>query len=88
MPMLITVSSAEGVDGEGARTVGTEIVRALQRSPAVATVTSPWTAPPAAAAPLISSDGRTGVIVAGITGGDNDAPKNAEEADRRSGPRP
>jgi RND superfamily putative drug exporter len=78
MPMLITVSSAEGVNGSETRTVGTDIVHALAESPAVATVTSPWTAPPAAAAPLISKDGRTGVIVAGITGGDNAAPKNAE----------
>ncbi len=77
MPLLITVSSAAGVDGDSARAVGTQIVRALRRSPAVATVTSPWSAPPAAAAPLRSNDGRTGVIVAGITGGDNDAPKNA-----------
>ncbi len=58
--------------------MGTDIVRALAQSPAVATVTSPWTAPQAAAAPLVSRDGKTGVIVAGITGGDNGAPKNAD----------
>lgn len=78
MPMLITVSSANGVESSETRTLGTQIVQALARSPAVATVTSPWTAPPAAAAALISKDGKTGVIVAGITGGDNGAPKNGE----------
>ena len=78
MPMLITVSSADGVNSSETPTVGTDIVHALAQSPAVTTVTSPWTAPPAAAAPLISKDGKTGVIVAGITGGDNSAPKNAE----------
>ena len=78
MPMLITVSSTEGINGSDTRTVGTQIVHALAQSPAVAAVTSPWTAPPAAAAPLISKDGRTGVIIAGITGGDNGASKNAE----------
>ena len=78
MPMLITVSSAEGITGSETRAVGTQIVHALSQSPSVATVTSPWTAPPAATASLISKDGRTGVIVAGITGGDNGAPKNAE----------
>jgi putative drug exporter of the RND superfamily len=78
MPLLITVSSAEGINGGKTRTLGTQIVHALAQSPAVATVTSPWTAPPPAAAPLISKDGKTGVIVAGITGGDNGAPKNAE----------
>ncbi|WUI29237.1 MMPL family transporter [Mycobacterium sp. NBC_00419] len=78
MPLLITVSSPDGVTGGAARAVGTEIVQALSRSPVVATVTSPWTAPPPAAAPLISKDGTIGVIVAGITGGDNGAPKNAD----------
>ncbi|WP_445170543.1 MMPL family transporter [Mycolicibacterium sp. Dal123E01] len=78
MQLLITVSSAGGVDSAAARTVGTEIVRGLTQSPSVATVASPWTAPPPAAAPLISSDGKIGVIVAGLTGGDNGAPKNAD----------
>ncbi len=40
-------------------------------------MTSPWTAPPSAVASLISKDGTVGVIVAGVTGGDNTAPKNA-----------
>ena len=78
MPMLITVSSTEGINGSETRTVGTQIVHALAQSPSVAMVTSPWTAAPPATAPLISKDGRTGVIIAGITGGDNGAPKNAE----------
>ena len=77
MPLLITVSSPAGVTSSAARTVGTDIVKTLTASPSVATVTSPWTAPPSAAAALISTDGTTGVIVAGITGGDNGAPKNA-----------
>jgi RND superfamily putative drug exporter len=78
MPLLIMVSSADGIKSAQARMLGTQIVHALAQSPAVATVTSPWTAPPPAAAPLISKDGNTGVIVAGVTGGDNGAPKNAE----------
>ena len=78
MPMIITVSSPEGVNSSAARAAGSDIVRALQQSSAVATVTSPWTAAPSASAPLISKDGKTGVIVAGITGGDNGAPKNVE----------
>jgi RND superfamily putative drug exporter len=77
MPLLITVSSPAGVNSGAARTVGTQIVQTLTGSPNVATVTSPWTAPPSAAASLISKDGTIGVIVAGITGGDNGAPKNA-----------
>ena len=46
MPMLITVSSSEGVNSSAARAAGSDIVRALQQSPAAATVTSPWTAAP------------------------------------------
>jgi len=76
MPMLITVSSPEGVNSSAAEAVGSDIVRALHQSPAVATVSSPWTTAPPASAPLISKDGKTGVIVAGITGGDSGAPKN------------
>ena len=44
----------------------------------VANVTSAWTAPPAAAAALISKDGNSGLIVAGITGGENNAQKYAQ----------
>ena len=40
-------------------------------------VTSAWTAPPSAAPALISKDGKTGLIVAGITGGESDAQKHA-----------
>ena len=41
-------------------------------------VTSAWTAPPSAAPALISKDGKTGLIVAGITGGESDAQKHAK----------
>jgi RND superfamily putative drug exporter len=78
MQMLITVSSHDGVQGSAARAVGTDIVRQLHNSPYVAQVTSPWTAPPPARGPLISKDGNTGLIVAGITGGQNGAQKHAE----------
>ena len=69
-------------------TVATDIVRQLHNSPYVAQVMSPWTAPPSASASLISKDGKTGLIVAGITGGESDAPKAREDAQRRIGARP
>ena len=52
--------------------------RELHDSPYVAQVISPWTAPPSAAKSLISKDGNTGLIVAGITGGQNGAQQHAE----------
>ena len=41
-------------------------------------MTSAWTAPPSAAPALISKDGKTGLIVAGITGGESGAQKHAK----------
>ena len=76
--MLITVSSNAGAQSDAARAVGTDIVARLHDSPYVAQVISPWTAPPSAAKSLISKDGNTGLIVAGITGGENDAQQHAE----------
>jgi len=78
LPMLITVTSNDGAQSSAARRVATDIVRQLHNSPYVAQVMSPWTASPSASASLISKDGKTGLIVAGITGGENDAPKHAK----------
>ena len=77
MQMLITVSSTDGAQSGAARAVGTDIVRQLHNSPYVAQVISPWTAPAATSGSLVSKDGNTGLIVAGIIGGQNAAPKHA-----------
>jgi putative drug exporter of the RND superfamily len=66
--LLMIVSTPDGVASAPARQAGTEIVDQLRRSPHVARVTSPWTAPPPAATGLISSDRKSGLIIAGITG--------------------
>src|SRR6478736_3829048 len=79
MELLITVTSADGAQAPATRSVGTDIVRGLQASPYVADVNSAWTAPPPAAPTLISKDGKTGLIVAGITGGESGAQKHAKE---------
>jgi len=71
--LLITVTDASGVTDGRARIAGTDIVDRLDASPYVLSVTSPWTSPPAAAGELVSRDGRTGLIVATITGGDDRA---------------
>jgi putative drug exporter of the RND superfamily len=76
--LLIIVTATDGVSSAPARAAGTEIVDQLRRSPHVATVTSAWTAPPPAAAELISKDGRSGMIVAGITGGESDTQQYAK----------
>ncbi len=76
--MLVVVSSPDGTGSMAARGAGAAIVGELQRSPHVVSVTSAWTAPPAAAAQLVSNDGRSGLIVAGVTGGERDAPERAK----------
>ena len=78
MTMLITVTSGTGATGRQATAVGTDLVRRLENSPAVGQVSSAWTVPPASAPSFISEDGKTGLIVAAITGGDADAQVNAK----------
>jgi putative drug exporter of the RND superfamily len=79
MELLISVTSDYGAQGPAARAVGTDIADQLKASPNVAQVTSAWTAPAPAAPALISKDGKTGLIVAGITGGESGAQKHAKE---------
>jgi uncharacterized membrane protein YdfJ with MMPL/SSD domain len=78
MQLLVTVTAPDGVKAPNATAVATDIANHLKQSPHVADVTSPWTVPPQAAAELTSEDGKTGLIVAGITGGENDAQKYAK----------
>jgi putative drug exporter of the RND superfamily len=79
MQLLITVTSDDGAQGPAARSVATNIADQLNASPYVGQVTSAWTAPALAAPALISKDGNTGLIVAGITGGESGAQKHAKE---------
>src|SRR6478609_2008893 len=79
MELLITVTSADGAQAPATRSVGTDIAEQLKASPYVAEMNSAWTAPASAAPALISKDGKTGLIVAGITGGESEAQKHAKE---------
>ena len=79
MQLVFSVTSDGGAQSAVARAVGTDIVDQLKASPYVAQVTSAWTSPPPAAPTLVSKDGKTGLIVAGITGGENDAQRHAKE---------
>jgi RND superfamily putative drug exporter len=75
--LLLTVSDQAGITGGAAQSIGTEIAGQLAASPNVLSVSSPWTSPPAAAAELISKDGKTGLVVATLAGGENKAPSYA-----------
>jgi RND superfamily putative drug exporter len=76
--LVIVVSAPEGANGVAASTVGTDLVDDLKASPHVTSVTSLWTAPPPERAALVSRDGRSGLIVAGISG-DNKTQEYAKD---------
>jgi RND superfamily putative drug exporter len=79
MQLIVSVSSDAGAQGVSVRQVATELVSQLERFPFVTQVHSAWTAPPPMARSMLSEDGRTGLIVAGITGGESGAQKNGRE---------
>jgi putative drug exporter of the RND superfamily len=76
--MLILVTAPAGANSEQARSVGTDLVNQLRGSSLVYNVSSPWTAPPQAVADLISRDGKSGLIVVNLKGGENYAQSNAQ----------
>lgn len=73
--MLIVVTAPGGARSDQARQVGADIVDHLQQSSYVLNVLSAWTATPQAAADLVSKDGKSGLIVADLKGGENNAQK-------------
>ena len=77
--LIITVTSEGGVHSAAAQAVAGQVVAVLKESPYVADLSSAWTAPPATANALVSTDSKTGLVVAGITGGENEYPKHARE---------
>ena len=79
VPLLIVVSTPDGVDSQTATQAGLDIVDHLRRSPHVADVSSPWTSPPSAADGLVSKDRTAGLIVAGIVGDEADQQKYAKQ---------
>ncbi|MDH6244648.1 MMPL family transporter [Mycobacterium sp. OTB74] len=81
MQLLVTVTSTNpglGIHSPEATAAATQIVDRLKASPHIANVVSAWTVPPAAAGELISKDGTSGLIVAGVNGGENNAQKYAK----------
>ena len=78
MQLVFTVTAPGGANSAAARAAAMAIVDEIKTSPHVADLSSAWTSPPPAAMALTSRDGNSGLIVAGITGGENDAQKYAQ----------
>jgi uncharacterized membrane protein YdfJ with MMPL/SSD domain len=81
--LILAVTAPAGAQSDPARLVATDIVAQVQRSPGVFNVASAWTGPAAAngshlAAELVSKDGKSGLIVANLEGGENNAQKYAK----------
>jgi putative drug exporter of the RND superfamily len=80
--MLILVTAPGGATTAQARTVATGLIGHLQHSPLVYNVSSAWTGPfannPGASNDLVSRDGKSGLIVANLKGGENSAQQNAK----------
>jgi RND superfamily putative drug exporter len=79
MQLVLAVTSEEGARSAPARAAGAELVALLKSQPYMTDIKSAWTAPPEAARSLVSKDGKTGLIVAGITGGENGAQRHATD---------
>jgi putative drug exporter of the RND superfamily len=79
MQLVLAVTSDAGAHSEAARAAGDKLVSLLKSLPYVTDVTSAWTAPPGARQALVSKDGKTGLIVAGITGGETGAQQHATD---------
>src|SRR5258708_31722032 len=77
--LIIAVTSDAGVHSERARAVGADLVSQLERLSFVTGLQSAWTAPPQGESALVSRDGRTGLILSGITGGDTGAQEHAKQ---------
>jgi uncharacterized membrane protein YdfJ with MMPL/SSD domain len=71
--LLITVTANDGALGPQATAVGADIAQRLQNSPHVGQVVSPWTVSRRAATKFISKNGKTGLIVVAVTGGESNA---------------
>ena len=78
MELLISVTSDAGAQGPQAVAAGTDIAEQLQRVAVRRAGDLRVDVAAIAAHALISKDGKTGLIVAGITGGESEAQKHAK----------
>jgi uncharacterized membrane protein YdfJ with MMPL/SSD domain len=85
--LVIMLTAPSGVQSNQARRVATDIVAQVQGSSGVYNVVSAWTGPtatgsdphgPHLAANLVSKDGKSGLIVANLEGGENNAQNYAK----------
>ncbi|AFM15986.1 putative RND superfamily drug exporter [Mycolicibacterium chubuense NBB4] len=76
LQLVFTVTDPAGADSDAARAAGREIADRLSASPHVVSAVSAWS-PPAPPA-LVSRDGRSGLVIAEMRGGEDTAPRHAQ----------
>ncbi|MGD9618527.1 MAG: MMPL family transporter [Mycolicibacterium sp.] len=76
--VIFLVTAPDGAFSPPARAAGTDIAAFLDDAAEVTTVVSAWTAPPPAAEGLVSVDGKSGLVVAEISGGEKQAASRAQ----------
>ena len=79
VPLVVVITAPRGYDSPQGRAVATDVIAKLEASGQVATVTSAWTLPAPAAAALVSSDSKSGLIVTGIVGPESSQQAYAKE---------
>lgn len=69
LQVVFLLTADDGVDSQAARLVSRKVVTQLHTMPFVGEIRSTWTVPDAGKPALTSRDGKSGVIIANITGG-------------------
>jgi len=77
--LVIVLTAPDRYDSPQARAVAQDVIDTLENSGDVATVTSAWTSPPAAASALVSADKKSGLIVTGIVGAESEQQTYAKQ---------
>jgi len=79
VPLVIVVSAPDGFDSPRGRAVAQSVIGTLKNSGQVAAINSAWTAPPPAAAALVSTDKKSGLILTGIVGAEAEQQRYTKE---------
>ena len=78
LQLVFMITAEGGVHNVAARSVATNIVDQLHKSPFVGEVSSAWAATPTGAAALTSKDGKSGLVIAAISGGGSEGQEHAK----------
>jgi len=79
VPLVFVVTAPDGYDSPQARVAATSAIDVLAKSGHVAGIQSAWTSPGPAAAALVSTDKKSGLIVTGVVGAERELQNHTKE---------